>query len=102
MTPLILDVCADGRAVVKVCQENDRPDAQDGSEDSDHEIESEQASGSAPEERVDKAEETKPETLPVLTVGSFARYAQHTLVKGLQLLSSATAGDLCSSICART
>lgn len=82
MILLIPDFCADGWAVVKICQENERSGVDDGS-DSDCEIESDKASGFAPEARADKQEESKPGSLPVLTVGSFSRYARHTLVEGL-------------------
>ena len=46
-----------------------------GSGDSDCENSSEQVSGSAPEVKDDRKEEVQPEPLPLLPVGSFARYA---------------------------
>ena len=82
MILLIPDFRADGGAVVKVCQESEHFDVDDGS-DSDCEIESDKAGGFAPEARADKQEESKPGSFPVLTVGSFSRYARHTLVEGL-------------------
>jgi hypothetical protein len=66
--------------VVRINQENERSDADDGS-DSDCEIESDNASGSVEEAQADKQGETKPESPPVLTIGSFARYAQYILAR---------------------
>lgn len=46
----------------------------EGTEDSDCESNPEEASGS-PSEARDEGEETEPASFPVLTAGSFARYA---------------------------
>ncbi|KAF9645620.1 hypothetical protein BDM02DRAFT_3262815 [Thelephora ganbajun] len=61
-------------SVVKPHQEEESFDTASGSEDSDCESSSEQASESPPEEQVDRKEETEQQTLPVLTVGSFASW----------------------------
>ena len=55
--------------------EGDRFDTGEESEDSDCEGSPEQASESAPKVQDDIKEEVKPESLPLLTVGSFVRYA---------------------------
>ena len=47
----------------------------EGTEDSDCESIPEETSGSPSEVRTDEGEGTEPASLPVLTVGSFARYA---------------------------
>jgi len=90
--------------VVKPLREDEFLDADGGSGDSDYESDLEQASGSAPEEQVDGIGKRKSEreSLPVLTIGSFARYAQHPAFVGLELLNLLVAGDRCPSICART
>ena len=69
-------------------------------EDSDCESNSEQACGSAPKVQDDRKEDVKPESLPLLTVGSFARYA----CRGwwARVSDFITAGDPYSSICTRT
>lgn len=82
MIPLIPGFRADAWAVVRIHQENERSDVDDGS-DSDCEIEPDRASGSVPEAQAYKQGETKSESPPVLTIGSFARYAQHILAEGL-------------------
>ena len=46
------------------------------SEDSDQENETRQASDPKPEEKTNENEETEQGSLPVLTIGSFARYAR--------------------------
>ena len=84
-----------------MCQQNEHC-VDDGLDDSDYDIRLEQASGSAPEERVGEQGETKLEPLPVLTMGSFARYTQCASVEVLGLLISATVGDPYFSIYART
>ena len=81
MILLIPGFRADAWAVVRH-QENERSDVDDGS-DSDCEIESDRANGSVPEAQAYKQGETKSESPPVLTIGSFARYAQHILAEGL-------------------
>ena len=69
----VLVFCADDRVVVKMYREHECPETGEGSEDSDCESVPEPAAGSSPEEN----EEKESEPLPVLTVGSFARYAQN-------------------------
>lgn len=61
-------------AVVKMYREDECPDTGDGSEDSDCESILEQVTTSSPEAQVDEKEEKEPESIPVLTLGSFARY----------------------------
>ena len=56
-------------------RQGDGFDTGERSEDSDCESGSEQASDSAPKVQDDSKAEVKPEPLPLLTVGSFARYA---------------------------
>ena len=75
-----------------MCQQNEHLCVDGGSDGSDYDIEPEQASGSAPEERVGEEGETNSEPLPVITMGSFARYTQLTSVEVLGLLISATVG----------
>ena len=70
-----------------------------GSEDSDYESSSEQASGHASQVQDDKKEEVEPEPLPLLIMGSFARYACRRL-QG-RVSNFITAGDPYFSICAR-
>jgi len=70
----------DGWAVVKLSREDECLDADSGTEDSDCESDPEQASESAPEEDVDGQRESERESLPVLTIGSFARYAQRSVL----------------------
>ena len=78
VTALILGVSTNVREVVKVIKEGKDLKAGDETEDSDYEIEiePEQDSGSPSEEQVESKEKTEPESLPVLTEGSFARYAR--------------------------
>ena len=83
---------------MKVTKEGEYPNVGDEAEDSDYEIESEQPDGSAPGEQGDE-EETEPGSLPVLTIGSVARYVRHTTIVMLEPLTRLTAGDLCSFIC---
>jgi len=73
---LILGFRTNGWAVVKLFRENECLDA-DSETDSDCESSPEQANESALEEQVDGKRESEREPLPVLTIGSFARYAQH-------------------------
>ena len=73
---LILNPRTDGLVVVRMHPEGEGFGAGEESEDSDCESSSEQVSGSAPGVRDDIKEEVKPESLPLLTVGSFARYAR--------------------------
>jgi len=80
---LILDPGVDGRSVVKMRREGEHPDACNDSEDSDCWSGPGQASWSTPEEQVDRKEETELESLPVLTIGSFARYARYPVVTGI-------------------
>ena len=72
---LIPNFCADSGVVVRMHREGDGFDTGEESEDSDCESSLEQASESAPEVQDDRKEEAKPESLPLLTVGSFVRYA---------------------------
>ena len=69
-------------AVVKLHRKDEPIDASEWSEDSDWEDEMEQAGESAPEERADAREETKQEPLPVLKIGSPARYVRHAVAVG--------------------
>lgn len=62
--------------MVKTHREGECLDTSEGSEDSDLEIISEQASGSTQKIQDKKKEGIEPGSLPVLTVGSFARYAR--------------------------
>lgn len=72
---LISDLCTNHhRAVVKMHREGKRLDTGGGSEDSDCESGSEHAGGSTPEAQEDEKERTAPDSLPVLTTGSFSRY----------------------------
>ena len=73
----VLDSCADDPVVVKICRGEECSEIGEGSEDSDCESIPDPAAVSLPDEN----EEKEPEPLPVLTVGSFARYAQ-TLRRG--------------------
>ena len=77
VTALILDISTNFRSVVKVVKEGKDLNAGDEAEDSDYEveIEPEQGSTSASEEQASSKTKTEPESLPVLTEGSFARYA---------------------------
>ena len=59
-------------------REDECLDVDGGSGDSDWESSLEQASESAPEEQVDGKSESEQESLPVLTIGSFARYVQYS------------------------
>ena len=88
--------------MVKPLREDECLDADGGSGDSSCESGMEQASESTPGEQVDGKRESERESLPVLTVGSFARYAQHSTLAGLEFLTLSVAGDRCSSIYART
>ena len=73
---LILNFRADGWVVVRMHLEGDGFDTGEESEDSDCESSSEQASESAPKVQDDRKEDVKPESLPLLSVGSFARCAR--------------------------
>ena len=75
-------------------------DTGEGSEDSDYENSSEEASGSGLEVQDDRKEEVKLESLPLLIVGSFARYAHRRWQ--VRVSDFMTAGDPYFSICART
>ena len=88
---------------MKPLREDEYLDVDGGSEDSDCESSLEQAGESAPEEQVGGIGKRKSEreSLPVLTIGSFARYAQHPAFAELELLTLSAAGDRCSSICGR-
>jgi hypothetical protein len=97
MVSLIPDFRTDGRAMIKPLQRDEHPKP-----DSDCESGPEQANGSAPEEQVYGKGELERESVPILTVGSFARYAQHPVLVELELLNLSVAGDHCSSICVRT
>ena len=88
--------------MIKLIKEGEGLETGDESDDSDYEMESEQAIGSAPEKRVDEMEETEPESLPVFTVGSYARHAQHTSGVSLELITLSAAGNPYFSICTRT
>ena len=85
--------------MVKVTKEGEYPNVGDETEDGDCEIESERPDGSAPGEQGDKEEEAEPGSLPVLTIGSFARYVWHIMIVMLESLTRLTAGDHCSFIC---
>ncbi|KAF9645618.1 hypothetical protein BDM02DRAFT_3271586 [Thelephora ganbajun] len=61
-------------SLVKPHREEESFDTAGGSEDSDCENSSEQASESVPEEQADRKEEVERQTLSVLTVGSFASW----------------------------
>lgn len=82
-------------------REDESPDLSDGFEDSDCEGGPEPAGGPVPEDQVDGKEEREG-CFPVLTMGSFARYAQHLVVARLELLTLPTVGDHYFSICIRT
>ena len=73
MVRLVLDFCTDDSTVVKIYLEGECPE---GSEDSDCEGVPEPSRVSSPDAQVDEKEGKEPESLPVLAVGSFARYAQ--------------------------
>ena len=72
---LILNFCVDGCVVVKMHLEGEGFGTDEGSEDSDCESGSGRAGGSAPDVQDDSKEGVKPESLPLLTVGSFSMYA---------------------------
>jgi len=76
----VLGFRADGWAVVGSLREDECLDADSGTEGSDFEGGLEQASESALEEDVDGKRESERESLPVLTIGSFARYVQHSML----------------------
>ena len=76
---LIPGFCDDGLAVVKPHQEDGDLDTGSVSEDSDCESGLEQAGESTPADQVDGREESEREPLPVLTIGSFAGCAQHSV-----------------------
>jgi len=80
MVSLIPGFRTDGWTVLKLSREDECLDADSGTEDSDYESDPEQASESAPEEDVDGQRELERESLPVLTIGSFARYAQRSVL----------------------
>ena len=88
--------------MVKVYQKDKRPDAGEGTEESDCEDTPESADASSPEAQVNEEEVKGAESLPVLTLGSFARYARKSIARGLRFLTFSTAGDPCFSTCART
>ena len=67
----------DGRAVVKMYRGDERPHTSEGTDDSDCESIPEPINASSPETQVDEKEENEPESIPVLTMGSFAAYAQN-------------------------
>ena len=98
---LIPDFSTDGWVVVKPHRKGKCLDTDSGSEGSDCENGLEQASEPVQDERVDRKKGSEPESLPVLTAGSFIRYAQHTAVAEQDPLTWPIAGNLCSSICAR-
>ena len=81
-------------------REDEGFDTDDESEDSDYENSSERAGGSAPEVRGGKKEEVKPESFPLLTKGSFARYAYFKW--HAQVSDFMTAGHRYFSICTQT
>ena len=89
---------------MKPLREDEFLDADGGSEDSDCESGLEQASEPMPEKKTDGKgkSESERESLPVLTIGSFERYAPHPVLVELELLNVLVAGDRCLSICART
>ena len=88
---------------MKPLREDESLDVDGGSEDSDYENGLEQASESTPEEKSDGKgkSESEQESLPVLTIGSFARYAQRHVLVELEL-NLLVAGDRCPTICAQT
>ena len=99
----VLGFRADGWAVVESLREDECLDADSGTEDSDCESGPEQVNESAPEEDLDGKRESERESLPVLAIGSFARYVQHSMLVELEVLTvSVLAGDRCFSICVRT
>ena len=98
----VLGFRTNGLAVVEPLREDERLSADSGTEGSDCGGGPEQASESALEEDVDGKRESERESLPVLTIGSFARYARHSMLVELEVLTLSVAGDRCSSICART
>ena len=71
----VIPASADGQTVVKMCREGEYPSAGDGSDDSDCEGEPEHIGEFALEAQVGMPEDTKRGPLPVLALGSFARYA---------------------------
>ena len=74
MVFLVLTFRTDGLVVVRMHREGEYPDVGEGFEDSDYESSSEEASKPTLEAKGYEKKETKPESLPVLTTGSFARY----------------------------
>jgi len=66
--------------VVELFREDECLDTDSGTEDSDFESGPEQDNESAPEEQVDRKREPERGSLPVFTIGSFARYAQHPVL----------------------
>jgi len=98
----VLGLRADGWAVVEPLREDECLDGDSGTEGSDFEDGLEQASEFALEEDVDGKRELERESLPVLTIGSFARYVQHFVLVELEVLTVSVAGDRCFSTCART
>ena len=74
---LILNFSADGWVVVRIHREGDGFDTGEECEDSDCESSSEQTSESVLKVKDDSKGELKPESLPLLSVGSFSRYAYH-------------------------
>ena len=101
MVSLIPGLVADGRAVVKLHRKGECFDTGNRTEDSDCESGSEQASESGPGECVNGNSGPELESLPVLTAGSFVRYAWHAVAVEQELLTLPVAGGLCSSICVR-
>ena len=79
MFALILGFRTNDWTVVKLFREGECLDADSGTEDSDYESGPEQDNESAPEE-ADGKRESERESLPVLTIGSFARCAQHPVL----------------------
>ena len=71
---LVLNFYSDGWVVVKMHREGESLNADEGSDDSDYESSPEQTSDSTPEAQDKEQKGTEPESLPVLTIGSFARY----------------------------
>ena len=70
--------CLDHRAVIKIHREDDTFGTSDVSEDSDYKNEQDRFSVPSPETQVEKeGEELESKTLPVLTIGSFTRHADH-------------------------
>jgi len=98
---LILEFPTDSRAVVKSFREDECLDMDSEPEDSDRESHLQRAGDPVPEYQVDEKKESEQEPLPVIAIGSLARYAQHSAVAGLKFLTLSIAGDRYSSTCAR-